>query len=34
MAVSSHLFFLSLQLDILTEIRARQQQQRMFDYNT
>ncbi len=28
MAVSSHLFFLSLQLNILTEIRARQQQQR------
>jgi hypothetical protein len=27
MAVSSHLFFLSLQLNILTEIRARQQQQ-------
>ncbi len=28
MAVSSHLFFLSLQLNILTEIRARQQQGR------
>jgi hypothetical protein len=28
MAVPSHLFFLSLQLNILTEIRARQQQQR------
>ncbi len=27
MAVSSHLFFLSLQLNIFTEIRARQQQQ-------
>jgi hypothetical protein len=27
MAVSSHLFFLSLQLNILTEIRVRQQQQ-------
>jgi hypothetical protein len=27
MAVSWHLFFLSLQLNILTEIRARQQQQ-------
>ncbi len=28
MAVPSHLFFLSLQLNILTEIRARQQQRR------